>query len=156
MSSEDSDQTVWILDAHDQMYIFWHWSSICPKSYCLLKCIKKLLMVSDLGQHCLFRPISPDSFCWVNLFKNAFSHVAPYLTHFRLNKLPPQYILEESNLNFSYVRLCDLDIPREKMTNYLQTVEILIWRCILQHLMCVCTVCQLPFWESPDKKVLMS
>ena len=34
------------------------------------------------------------------------------LTHFRLNKLCPQYILEESNFNFRYIRLCDLHIPR--------------------------------------------
>ena len=27
----------------------------------------------------------------------------------------PHYILEDSNFNFRYVRLCDLDIPREKM-----------------------------------------
>ena len=27
------------------------------------------------------------------------------LTHFRLNRLHPNYILEESNFNFTYVRL---------------------------------------------------
>ena len=43
------------------------------------------------------------------------------LTHFRLNKLSPHYILEESNFNFKYVRLCEADIPREKWLNYLQT-----------------------------------
>ena len=31
---------------------------------------------------------------------------------FRLTK--PHYILEESNFNFRYIKLCDLDIPREK------------------------------------------
>ena len=35
----------------------------------------------------------------------------------------PYYILEESNVDFRYVRLCDLDIPREKCLNYLQIVE---------------------------------
>ena len=30
------------------------------------------------------------------------------LIHFRLNKLPQLYILNESNFNFRYVRLCDL------------------------------------------------
>ena len=59
------------------------------------------------------------------------------LTHYRLNKLispPPQpppsiphhhthYILEESNFNFRYVGLRDLDIPRKKWLNYLQAVE---------------------------------
>ena len=41
--------------------------------------------------------------------------------HFRLNKLPS--VLEESNFSLRYVRLCDLDILREKELNYLQTVE---------------------------------
>ena len=43
------------------------------------------------------------------------------LTHFRLNKLSQHYmyILEEPNFNLSYVRLCDLDIPREKWLNYI-------------------------------------
>ena len=27
---------------------------------------------------------------------------------------PPQYTFADSNFNFRYVRLCDLDIPREK------------------------------------------
>ena len=27
---------------------------------------------------------------------------------------PPHYILEYSNFGFNYVRLCNLDIPREK------------------------------------------
>ena len=30
-------------------------------------------------------------------------------------------ILEDSNFNFRYVRLCDLDILKEKWLNYLQT-----------------------------------
>ena len=37
---------------------------------------------------------------------------------FRLNKL-----LEEFNFNFSFEMLCDLDIPRGKCLNYLQTVD---------------------------------
>ena len=41
------------------------------------------------------------------------------------------HILEDSNFEFRYVRLCCLDIPREKMVNYLQTVETLIRRRIL-------------------------
>ena len=48
------------------------------------------------------------------------------LTHFRLNKLSPHYILEQPNFNFRYVRLCYLDIPRGKWLNYLQIVETLI------------------------------
>ena len=66
----------------------------------------------------------------------------------------PQDIYEESNLNFSYVRLCDLDIPIEKMAELFANSG--DPDLMLQHLMCVCTVCQLPFWESPDIKVLMS
>ena len=31
-----------------------------------------------------------------------------------------------NNINFRYVKLCDLDVPREKWLNYLQTVETLI------------------------------
>ena len=54
------------------------------------------------------------------------------LTQFRLNNLvlpphnPTHYILEKTNFNFRYVRLCDSDIPIEKWQNYLQKVEILI------------------------------
>ena len=42
------------------------------------------------------------------------------LTHFRLNKLPPHHHTLYTNFNFRYVRLCGLDIPREKWQNYLQ------------------------------------
>ena len=49
-------------------------------------------------------------------------------------------ILEDPNFDFRYIRLCDLDIPRE---NWLTI-------CILQCLIWVCTVCQLPFKGSPD------
>ena len=45
--------------------------------------------------------------------------------------------------NFRYVWLWDLDIPREKLLNYLQTVENLIRRRILLRLIWVCTVCQI-------------
>ena len=34
---------------------------------------------------------------------------------------PTQYRLEDSNFDFRYVRLCNLDIHREKWLNYLQT-----------------------------------
>ena len=40
----------------------------------------------------------------------------------------PHYILEEYICNFRYVRLYDVDIPKNKWLNYLQTVETLI-RC---------------------------
>ena len=67
------------------------------------------------------------------------------VTHCRLNELPPYYILEDSHFDIRYVRLCDLDIPREKVLNYQQTVETLIRCCVLRHLIWVCTVCHLPF-----------
>ena len=41
---------------------------------------------------------------------------------FKTEWTPPHYILEDSNFDFRYVRLCDFDIPREKWLNYLQTV----------------------------------
>ena len=72
-------------------------------------------------------------------------NVCPLVVTFRLNKLPSHYILDESNLNFRYVSLCALDTSREKMLNFLQTMETLIKRLIW-----VCTVCQLPFCGSPD------
>ena len=36
------------------------------------------------------------------------------------------------------------------MLNYLQTAETLIRRHVLRHLIWVCTVCQVPFYGSPD------
>ena len=68
----------------------------------------------------------------------------------------PHYILEDSNLKFRYVRLCNLNIPRKKWLNYLQTVETLIRCHILRHLFGVCTVCQLLFYGSPDYNGLIN
>ena len=48
--------------------------------------------------------------------------------------------MEDSNFDFRYVRLYDLDIPREKLLQYLKTVKTLIRCHILQHLIWVCTV----------------
>ena len=42
--------------------------------------------------------------------------LAPILTHW-IEWTPPHCILEDSNSNFRYVRLCDLDIFREKWLN---------------------------------------
>ena len=39
---------------------------------------------------------------------------------------PMLYILEDSKCDFRDVRLCDLDIPREKWMNYLQTEDSVI------------------------------
>ena len=55
------------------------------------------------------------------------------------------YVLEDSIFDFRYVRLCDLDIPREKRLNYLQTVETLIRHRVLRRLIWVCAACQLSF-----------
>ena len=59
----------------------------------------------------------------------------------------PQYILEESNVKFRYVRLDDLDIHREKWLHLKKTTQktmvTLIWCHILRRLIWVCTVCQL-------------
>ena len=54
-------------------------------------------------------------------------------------------ISDDFNFKFRYVRLRDLDIPREKRLNYLQTMETMIRCCVLQHLIWVCTLCLLPF-----------
>ena len=45
------------------------------------------------------------------------------LTHCRLNELPQTIYCKILFCNFRYVRLCDLDIPREKWLNHLQTVK---------------------------------
>ena len=74
--------------------------------------------------------------------------VGLYSTHSGLNKLNSHYILEESNFNFRYVRQCDLDTFREKWLNYLQTVDILIRCCRMQHLIWVCTVLITPLGVS--------
>ena len=66
-------------------------------------------------------------FCFLVVI-SGFVKARTSLTHFRLNKLPHNihsvsvfyvvnhiYILEESNFNFKYVRICDYDIPRKKI-----------------------------------------
>ena len=71
---------------------------------------------------------------------------------------PQHYILEDTNFDFRYVRPCDLDIPREKWLNCLQTVETLIRGHILWPLIWVCTVCQFLlgvsrlYWVNKDKQ----
>ena len=66
------------------------------------------------------------------------------LTHCRLNRFS-QTIYWKSNFNFRYIHLWHSNIPRENWLNYLQTVETLIRCHVLQCLIWVCTVCQLPF-----------
>ena len=84
------------------------------------------------------------------MFASLIAYNKHKLTHFRLNKLSQQYILEESDFNVRDVRLFDLAIPREKCPNYLQTLKTLIGHCTMWHLIWVCNICQLPFWGSPD------
>ena len=80
------------------------------------------------------------------------------LTHVRLSNFPcclrplplpppPHSKYWKSSFNFNFVRLCDLDNPRGKWLNCLQT---LISLHILGHLIWVCAGCQVPFWRSPD------
>ena len=47
--------------------------------------------------------------------KAVYTSLALALTHCRLNELPHNIynVLEDSNFDFRYVRLYDLDIPRE-------------------------------------------
>ena len=61
------------------------------------------------------------------------------LSNFRLSKLSPHYILEESYFHFRDVRLGDLDIPRENVQTICKQ-----WRPDQTlHSIWVCTVCQL-------------
>ena len=83
-----------------------------------------------------------------------FCLVLYVLTHCRLNRLS-HTLFWKSNFNFRYVQLWDLDIPREKWLNYLQTVETLIRCSVLRHLIWVCTVCQLPSYGSPEHNRLI-
>ena len=59
--------------------------------------------------------------------------------------VPPHYIPKDSNFDLRYVRLCNLDIPREVWVNYLQTVETRIRHRILRQLIWVCTFASYPF-----------
>ena len=70
-----------------------------------------------------------------------------FLTHCRLNELSLTIYWTILILVFRYVRLCDLDTSREKIFIYLQTMETLIRRCVLQRLIWVCTVCQIPWLQ---------
>ena len=102
---------------------------------------------------------------WLDKIYCRFCHVLAHLvlfvcsswglTHCRLNRLSHS-IYWKSNFNFRYARLGYLHIPREKWLNYLQTVETLIRRHVLRHLIWVCTVCQLPFYGSPDYNGLIT
>ena len=80
-----------------------------------------------------------------------FSCVALISIHFRLN-IHPTFILEEWMSNFSYARLCDLDIPRAIRLNYLQIVETLIRRRVLWRLIWACSVCQITLLGIPRLK----
>ena len=50
-------------------------------------------------------------------------YISPHTSYVGGIMNSPHYILEDSNFDFKYVRLCVLDILREKSLNYLQTVE---------------------------------
>ena len=93
-----------------------------------------------------------------HMLKNVFWHSPYYPNPLYTEMTLPHYmyILEESNFNFRYIQLLDLHIPREKWLIYLRTLETLIRHCILRHLIWVCTVCQLPFYGSPNYNGLMT
>ena len=146
-NSIDSDQT-----PHSDLSLHCLLRPVCPNTYSNL-IAWNLLRSSPPG--------SPPVICLI--FSKKGSQVCTYntksilqcpqlmsLTHFRQNKPPPHYILEDLNFSFRDVRLCDLDIPREKWLICLQTVETLIRCLILLHLIWVCAVCQLPFFGSLD------
>ena len=84
---------------------------------------------------------------WVAAVSHNLAHVSDQLTNYPVNPLwtewtLPHYILESFNFVFKYVRLCDLDIPGENWSNYLQTMETQIRCRVLWRLTWVCTVCQ--------------
>ena len=62
------------------------------------------------------------------------------LTHCRLNRLP-HTIYWKSLISILGMSGYEIDIPREKWLNYLQTVETHIRRHVLWRLIWVCTVC---------------
>ena len=84
---------------------------------------------------CRNQPVHPQI-----MFNAFFFPLNPLKTESTL----PHYKLEESIFDFRYVRLYDVDIPKEKWLNYWQPVEILIRRRVLRHLIWISTVCQLP------------
>ena len=58
-----------------------------------------------------------DSLIWMKQSYQTYSR--KYLFNpFYAEKTSPHYIFEEWNFSFRYVRLCDLDIPREKWLEY--------------------------------------
>ena len=60
----------------------------------------------------------------------------------------PHYILEESNFNFRYTQLGDLNIPGEKWLNYLPTVETLSRCRVLRRLLWICSLPITLLWVS--------
>ena len=86
---------------------------------------------------------APEGAVWSGSTLFAYVILSDALVFEFLGHLP--YILEDSNFSFGYIKLCDLDITREKWLNYLQTVETLIRYHVLRHLIWVYTVCHLLF-----------
>ena len=67
----------------------------------------------------------------INLFNNHILIVAP------VTFAPAGAMTPSAEFLLIYVRLYDVDIPKEKWLNYLQTVDTLIRCCILRHLIWV-------------------
>ena len=153
------------------MHCSWHPIAKSQRSVLMLLSHTLTIQGSHLASLVKFNPLGKEEITWrTDRWADVFTislelkrgdkyfriasgaFVAGALTHCILNRLShsvPHYILEESNFNFRYVRLWYLHIPREQWLNYLQKVEILIRHRIL-HLIWVCTVCQLPFYRSPN------
>ena len=141
-----------------QMQIILH-STTCHQRLCYIHSVVSNVSVSgqwmlwldctdaqaDLGLCCLHIP--KDVFAWHCPFYVTFLYHYPIII---LNPLWTElthshYVLEDSNFDFWEIRLCDLDILREKWLDCLQTVEMLIRCHILQQLIWVCNVCEEPF-----------
>ena len=73
------------------------------------------LILSGNSQSILVLCLPERPSTWLQFHLSYLPKVFGLLTHFRLNSLPTHYIWEESNFDLRYTRLCDLDIPEEKM-----------------------------------------
>ena len=77
-------------------------------------------------------------------------HICVFIVHIYLNnplkteQTLSHYILEESIFNFRYVRLYDVDILKEKMVDLFANSGDPDQMLHSEHLIWVCTVCQLP------------
>ena len=76
--------------------------------------------------------------------RHVFVEIKVRVYYCRLNELSHTIYLKIVIMT-KYVRLCDVDIPREKWLNYLQTLETLISHLILLRMIWVSAVANNPF-----------